>query len=188
MKYVFTFVLAPVYLDHLECLLADWQHTMLRRNCGWSMGDLRGRKKNLGRLNEGSPITEQFATHTVVPAYLVISYFYWHTNHLISVDPCLPSPSDDCLSGLAAKTAESEQAHPLPAADRASICTWMSRKKLIKTGWWGKDRALSWQRKASGLFGLINRRASGQLLGKDWSTILLNSPSMIDHAPFPLYV
>lgn len=47
-----------------------------------------GKQKNLRRLNKGSPIMEQFCTHTAVPAYLVNSLFYWQTNHLISVDPC----------------------------------------------------------------------------------------------------
>lgn len=184
MKYVFTYVLSPVYLDHLECLLADWQHTKLRRNCSWSMGDLRGRKtKNPRWLNEGSPITEQFCTHTQqYPPTWWIPYFTDTWFILSQSTHASPHPETTASLVKQWRLQRANRPNPCPLLiELQSVhgCpgrSWLMQVDGEKTG------PYHGRRKASGLFGLIDRRASGQLLGKDWSTILLDSPSMINHA------
>lgn len=72
MKYVFTYVLSLQYT--WITLSACWQIGEIVDGQWATSGD--GKTKNLRRLNEGSPITEPFCTHTAVPAYLVNSLFY----------------------------------------------------------------------------------------------------------------
>lgn len=61
----------------------------------WGGGGKNPQEVEWKQTNQGAVLR----AHTEVPAYLVHPLFYWHANHLISVDPCLPLPSDGCLSG-----------------------------------------------------------------------------------------
>lgn len=117
---------------------ACWQNTVPRWHHQWSVGYLRGGGGQKKAEQSGSRLAQ-----TQGPAYLVHPLFYWHSVHLISGDPCLPSPSAASLV-KEQRPRGSERARPLPTADRALIWTRMSGKKPIKVGWWGKDGPLSW--------------------------------------------